>query len=181
MTPKFAESVDPLFLYVLRLLDRLDKGEVLSADTARRDLKVRLDNAESRLGQSPEWKLAKYALVCWIDEVLVDAPWEESAWWANNVLEFELFSTSDRYHQFYTKAIEAGTHARRDALEVFYLAVVLGFRGLYRDAFQAQSEAAGLNLPPNLETWARQTAMAIASSQPPMIDQSGAPGPGAPD
>ena len=33
-----------------------------------------LRNAEAHLGQKADWELAKYALVSWIDEVLIQAP-----------------------------------------------------------------------------------------------------------
>jgi hypothetical protein len=63
---------------------------------------------------------------------------------------------------------------------VFYVCVVLGFRGLYRDnaaAFLADQ----LGLPPNLEGWASQTSKSIQLGQGrPSITESPRPGSGAP-
>jgi type VI secretion system protein ImpK len=89
-------------------------------------------------------------------------------------MEVELFNTRLCNEQFYVKAKEASTLARRDALEVFYVCVVLGFRGLYRDPMAAAMLAEPRGLPPDLEMWARQTAMAIQLGQgrPPITDSS---------
>jgi type VI secretion system protein ImpK len=59
------------------------------------------------------------------------------------------------------KAKEASSLRRKDALEVYYVCVVMGFRGLYRDLNRAAAFSEALGLPPDLDTWARQTAMAI--------------------
>ncbi len=58
---------------------------------------------------------------------------------------------------------------------------MLGFRGLYRDPEESAYEAEALGLPPDLETWARQTSKAIRLGQglPPITDRGQMPG-GAP-
>jgi len=101
-------------------------------------------------------------------------------WWKNNVLEQELFSTRDRFHQFYERAKEAHSAGYRNALEVYYLCVVLGFRGLYADSWVAQQDAERFELPPTIEKWAAQVSMAIQLSPRPPIVGGGPMGPGAP-
>ena len=100
-----------------------------------------------------------------IDEVLLETPWAGQEWWNNNVLEVELFNTRLCNEQFYVKAQEASTLTRRDALEVFYVCVVLGFRGLYREPTLAAMLTEAHGLPPDLETWSEQTALAIRLGQ----------------
>ena len=124
-----------------------------------------LDQAEAIVGAGTEWDLAKYAIVSWIDEMLVETPWDGRDWWSNNVLEVELFNTRLCNEQFYVRAQEASTLARRDALEVFYVCVVLGFRGLYRDPNLSMMFSAAHGLPPDLDTWARQASLAIRLGQ----------------
>lgn len=165
MTPRFAQSVDPLFLYVLDLLDRLGKGERPSPQDERLRIRALLDQAEAIVGAGPEWEAAKYALVSWIDEVLVDTLWEGRNWWSNNVLEMEYFGTRACFEQFYLRAQEATTLARRDALEVFYVCVVLGFRGMYRDPDLAETLAQARGLPPTIDAWAKQATMSIRLGQ----------------
>jgi type VI secretion system protein ImpK len=181
MTPAFSEAVDPVFLDVLGLLERIGRDEHPSAKDERLRLRGWLDQAESKLGQGPDWQLGKYALVAWIDDVLIDAPWDGRGWWKENALEVEVFNTRLRHEQFYVKAQEASALPRKDALEVFYVCVVLGFRGLYRDPAAATLLAPQHNLPADLETWARSTSMAIQLGQGrPPISEASVPGEGAP-
>ena len=179
MTPEFAKAVDPVFLRVLRLQERIAAGENPSPPDEAAHIRGFLDQAESTLGQSPEWTLAKYALVAWVDEMLVDPEWEGGDWWKNNTLEQELFRSRQRFHQFYERAKEAHSHGYFNALEVYYLCVVLGFRGLYA-GLDSQHQLEELELPPTIERWAHQTAMAIRGSPRPPIQSGGAMGPGAP-
>lgn len=161
MTPEFAKAVDPVFLYVIGLLDRIGSDEAVSAPDERVRLLAELDHAESVLGQSEDWMLAKYALVTWIDEVLIEAPWEASGYFKNNKLEFEVFHSADAYVEFYRKAQEASGLRKKDALEVFYVCVIMGFRGLYRDPTQSAALTDELGMPPDLDTWAKRTADTI--------------------
>jgi type VI secretion system protein ImpK len=165
MTPKLAQAVDPIFIHVLDLLEQI-KGDVHPSPQEER-LKVcaLLDQAEAILGGGPEWELCKYAIVSWIDEMLVDTPWSGQEWWANNVLEVELFSTRVCSEQFFLKAQEAASMSSRDALEVYYVCVVLGFRGMYHDPHSAEMIARPYGLPADLETWAKQTSMSIRLGQ----------------
>jgi len=162
MTPQFARAVDPVFLHVLQLLDRISRDERVAPEDERLRIRGALDKAEAELGTGPESQLARYALISWIDEMLgVEAPWPHREWWQSNTLEWEAFKTQDRSEQFYLKAKEAGALRQKDALEVFYVCVVLGFRGLYRYPDRTAALAGPLELAPDLETWTRQTVMSI--------------------
>lgn len=165
MTPKVTQAVDPIFLYMLNLLDRISAGEEPSPHDERLRIRGLLDQAEALVGAGTEWELAKYALVSWIDEMLVDAPWRGADWWSNNVLEVELFNSRLCYEQFYVRAQQASSLSRRDSLEVFYICVVLGFRGLYRDPVMGEHLIQAHGLPSDLDQWAKQTALAIRLGQ----------------
>ncbi len=133
MTPKFAKAVDPIFMHMLRLLDRIESAESPDPGEERIQIRALIDQAEAMLGLGSEWELAKYALVSWIDEMLIDAPWESREWWKNNVLEQQIFGTRKRHQQFFIFAQKAAELIGKDALEVFYVCVILGFRGIYHD------------------------------------------------
>jgi type VI secretion system protein ImpK len=181
MTPKFAKAVDPVFMHVLGLLERIVRDENPPVSEERVKIRGWLDQAEGQLGHGQDWQLAKYALVSWIDDVLIDAPWEGRNWWKENALEVEIFNTRLRNEQFYMKGKEAASLPSKDALEVFYVAVVLGFRGLYRDPNAAAVLAEPRGLPPDLEAWAKQTSMAIQLGQGrPQVSESHEPIAGAP-
>ena len=165
MTPKLARAVDPVFLHVLDLLDRIADQQDPSPQQERLRIVALIDQAEAIVGAGEEWELAKYALVSWIDEMLVETPWTGRDWWSNNVLEMEMFNTRLCSEKFYEKARQASSLTNRDALEVFYVCVVLGFRGLYRDENLAASFIQAYNLPPDLPAWAHQVSMSIRLGQ----------------
>jgi type VI secretion system protein ImpK len=165
MTPRFAHAVDPVFSYVLDLLDRIHRHEHPSPQEQRLVIRGLLEQAEAILGTGADWELARYAIISWIDELLVDSPWEGAEWWSNNVLEMELFNTRACFEQFYVRAREASKLPQRDALEVFYVCMMLGFRGLYRDPQLQQSFLEAHGLPLDLEDWARQTGLSIRLGQ----------------
>lgn len=183
MRPRFSLAVDPILLDVLNLLDQISANEPVSAEEARDRIQNRFRETDARLTTDHErdgWELAKYALVAWIDDVLIDAPWAGSTWWENNSLEFAFFNTRERATSFFKKADEAALLTRRDALEVFYVCVILGFRGLY--ALQdATFLAEQLELPPDAPSWQKRVARLIEYGQGrPPIDGIPRPGAGAP-
>lgn len=97
--------------------------------------------------------------------MLVDAFWDGREWWSNNVLEIELFNTRECNEKFFVKAQQASTVAGRDALEVFYVCVILGFRGLYHNMEADSVVAPSLNLPFSLGEWAKQAALSVRLGQ----------------
>ncbi len=164
MTPQYANAIDPLFLYMLQTLERLKRNEAVDPTEIRDHVRNQFREIEAQLGQKPGWEHAKYALTAWVDEVMIDATWNGSEWWKNNVLEFEYFKTRDRAIAFFKEAEKASALTRRDSLEVFYLCVVLGFRGLYA-VEDAPFVADQLELPTTLDAWAQKTARQIQLGQ----------------
>lgn len=93
----------------------------------------------------------RYALVCWLDELMVETPWGSR--WNENKLETQLYQTNLRASMFWEQAKRAEGRSS-DALEVFFLCVTLGFRGDLRDS------------PARLEEWFNATHARIIHSQP---------------
>ena len=171
MTPKFAQAIDPVFLHVFDLLDRIAANERISPEQERLKLHGRLDVMEGAIEVKADAELARYAITCWIDETLcLDVEWRNREWWQSNTLEWERFNTMDRHERFYLRAREASGLRQKDALEVFYVCVVLGFRGLYRDPARAADLAQQYQLPPELDTWIQQTGelIRLGQGQPPI-------------
>lgn len=161
MTPKHSLAVDPVLLHMLDFLDRISEGHEPNPLEERIRIRALLDQGEAIIGAGREWDLTKYALVSWIDEMLVETTWSGREWWSNNVLEMEIFRSRLCNEQFYLFAKEASTLTRRDSLEVYYVCVVLGFRGLYRDPILSAMFAQQHGLPADMATWAKQTALSI--------------------
>lgn len=165
MTPKFAKAIDPIFEAALRFESKIESAQDDSSfNTAdeRATLIRKIDAAELELGKTKDWELAKYAICGWIDARLIGSPWKESNWWNNNCLELRYFKTQLAHHRFFEKAIEAESLPEKDALEVFYLAVVLGFRGFYKDApAVAREKANELDLPDSMERWCQKVVRSL--------------------
>lgn len=87
-------------------------------------------NPAPRDSQQSVFLGARYALACWIDEIIVDdpsCPWRER--WKENMLETQLFGgSSQRRWRFWAQAELAERQVGSDALEVYFWCVMLGFR-----------------------------------------------------
>lgn len=165
MTPELARAVDPVIAHVVRLLDRVRDNKPVDVEHERAEIVSLLERGGAAVGEGRTWQLAKYALVAWIDELMVETPWSDRDWWSNNVLEVELFNTRLCFEQFFVWGREAASPEHRDALEVFYVCVVLGFRGLYRNQKSSEPLLRARELPLTLDGWAKQTALAIEVGQ----------------
>ncbi|MBX3444406.1 MAG: DotU family type IV/VI secretion system protein [Planctomyces sp.] len=164
MTPRFSKAVDPIFMHVIRTLDRIERHEELNPHLEQAAIQSRIERAESELGGSPEWQLAKYALVAWIDDAMIFAEWSGNRWWQENPLEVVIYRERVAAYKFFQDAKEAAAAQLKDALEVFYVCVMLGFYGAYRpEAFGARDQdehrlfLRQYDLPPTREAWAKQT------------------------
>ena len=158
MQTEFANAVDPIFQAALRLESRIENRDRIVTADERAILIRKIEEAEAKLGLREEWKLSKYAICGWIDSRLIEIPWQESGWWKDNCLEKKFFGTRDAHEDFFKKAIEAGSLPNKNALEVFYLAVVLGFRGFYAnsDASYSRQMSKKLRIPDTIEAWCRE-------------------------
>jgi type VI secretion system protein ImpK len=95
----------------------------------------------------------RYALVCWLDEIFsLDAPPDWSSRWSEETLEVNLYGMRDRALNFWHQARKAETRPS-DALEAYFLCVMLGFRGDYRDQ------------PDRLQSWVSSAYALISKGQ----------------
>ncbi len=145
--------------------NRLARGEALSLATEQAALE-RLLSRESDASRyadlSTELEI-RYALVCWLDEIFIlDPVWGPG--WNEHKLEGVMFETNDRAWKFWEKARRAAARSDTDVLEVYYLCVMVGFRGeLLED-------------PEKLRSWSEVTRGQIEKSQgenwvsPPELD-----------
>lgn len=165
MTPKFARAVDPIFSCVLDLLDRIDRGQQLDPAEEKAKIVKCVDSASAQLGQSPDWSdLARYALYAWIDSELAKVrPWEGREWWQSHSLELDYWGQGLANVVFFERAKEAAKLTSKDALEVYYVCVILGFRGFYENLPEGDKIRIieSIGLPPDLRSWVSQYSHAI--------------------
>lgn len=167
MTPRFAEAIDPILLHMFSLLERLEAGTAVSAAEEKRSLEILIQQADSRLSdQSGRWEPAKYALTSWIDEMLIDAHiWEGRGWWRENVLEWTLFNSRRCNDLYFINGNKVLNSDADDALQMIYVCVLLGFRGLYRDPKLSRVIIDNNALPHDLNTWSDEFANAVRQAR----------------
>lgn len=135
MRSETAEVVLPVFRYGLLIKERLRHGEPCSMSEVQAKLKTLLRKTEqtAQAGGSDTSDVflgIRYPLACWLDEIFIvdkDSPWKVE--WNEQKLEWALFQTNERAWMFKRQARLAESRGDIDALEVFYLCVMLGFRG----------------------------------------------------
>ena len=156
MTPEFATAFDHVLLELLGLFERAAEGTAGPAEQEQARVRAALDRGAARLPgtRAKDWELAGYAVAALADEILiVEIVWPGQPWWENHVLEMAAFGKRERATRFFDRAEQAAELANRDALEAFMLAVVLGFKGKFRDQ------------PDSLANWLRRQEQLVKPGQ----------------
>jgi type VI secretion system protein ImpK len=138
MQKETADLVYPIFRQGLRIMDRVRRGERLTMKTEQGELRrlFRMPGGGQGAPTSHGNFLGvRYPMACWLDEVFIldpESPWKSN--FADEGMEPTLFQGSRlRAELFWEQAHLAQTQGDVDALEVFYLCVMLGFRGELRE------------------------------------------------
>ena len=137
---------EPFFLKVLSIVNRTTASDSASLGDLSKRLKDDLKQMDAKVASgladlSPgDWQTIKRMLVYWADEVLTARVPE----WQNHVLELDCYEDRNRAWKFYVEAEKNLPTAGPGCAELFYLAVVLGFRG---DIISAFRHELGKDLP----------------------------------
>jgi type VI secretion system protein ImpK len=122
----------------LRILERLRRGERPPMDTEQANLRALFQMGGPVVpptsGEDNAPLGVQYPLACWMDERFIldeDSPWKEE--WRQKSMEFALFRRVDRAWLYPRQAKLPATLSSPELAEVFYLCVMLGFRGEWRD------------------------------------------------
>ena len=168
MNENIASIVHPVVDYGLALRARFNTGKTIDVDLEQSRLQgMLLSEAESQIhsgfgretSQSPDsfeagqrvtssFLGARYALVCWLDEMFTLNE-HSSHLWNERKLEAKLYGTNDRAWKFWEQARLAQVRSDSSELEVFFLCVNLGFRGERR------------NRPEELRSWNNQAKLRL--------------------
>jgi type VI secretion system protein ImpK len=188
MRDEIANMVYPVMTYALNLHERVKNGSTIDFEGQQATLKGLLGNEaaakqiaefggegslERSMFRAPgssrvtteQFLGTRYALACWIDELfIVDSPWDQQ--WNEKKLEVALYGSAERAWLFWEQARKAESRPEGDALEVFFLCVMLGFRGELRGE------------PDKLQSWAKSSLTQISKRQkrqPPKLPEKGEP------
>lgn len=96
-----------------------------------------------------DYDLARFAICAWVDEVILNSPWQEKDQWKREQLQRLYYHTTDAGEEFFERLNQLGLH-QRDVREVYFLCLALGFMGRYchpgDEYLLAQVKASNLKL-----------------------------------
>lgn len=73
---------------------------------------------------------ARFALCAWIDETVMNSPWQHRAAWQRVLLQSEYYNTVNAGAEFYDRLNQLHPE-QNDVREIYYLCLGLGFAGRY--------------------------------------------------
>ena len=136
MREEIANLVFPVLKEGLHLKERLERGDRpdFQAEQARLRALLRRETEARQWpafgGEGEQFLGVRYALACWLDELFCDDQWGDwGRFWNNSKMETVLYKTNLRNRVFWQQAEMAERRNEKDALEGYYLCVMLGFRG----------------------------------------------------
>jgi type VI protein secretion system component VasF len=147
MTPEFASLVHPTLHYVLDLSSRIKGSERVDLKSERYRIRNDLRHAEEGAARSAgainpaDFELARQVLIYWTDEILTIADQR----WKEMTLEWEYYNSQDRAWKFYMDGESKARNSNGDVIELWYLAMVLGFEG---DIFEGFRKLKRQDFPP---------------------------------
>src|SRR5579862_7998953 len=117
MRDDIADLVHAVFRTGMDFKERLSGGERLEVEEVQSELLALLSDARLR-SRGRDDLGARFALVCWLDEIFIDdSPWGQQ--WSKRSLEYDEYGTKDRAHLFWHPGVDSASDA--DTLEVYYL------------------------------------------------------------
>jgi len=146
------ELIGPVYAVIGKALDlkeRLERTpELVSFEKEQGNLKELVRKVpnlgEDRSDHEDLFLGIRYPLICWLDEVFIlNSRWKTE--WTEFSLEMSLYDSRDRAWKFWEQAQMAESKVSADAVEVFFLCAMLGFRGDW------------YNKPEKLQLWHKAT------------------------
>jgi len=135
--PRLADLCSEVFAFAFNLRASKDPG---TADEVKQKISTIFSEFETK-GRSSGFKpetiqTAKYAMVAFIDESVLSSKFPMKDEWAGSPLQLEYFNDFAAGEEFYTKLkqVQAGGDSERlDLLQVYFLCLTHGFKGMYID------------------------------------------------
>jgi type VI secretion system protein ImpK len=103
-------------------------------DQVKGDIQRLIRESEALFNQGSlsrdDYDQARFAVCAWVDETLLKSPWQHRNLWLKDQLQRTFYNTTDAGEEFFQRLSAIGLH-QREAREVFYLCLALGFTGRY--------------------------------------------------
>ena len=123
------------FILILQLRATTNYGPADVLKSKVLDMFDKFENNSRKIGVDNERiRLAKFALVAFLDETIISSDWSEKNEWLTEPLQIKLFDTFNAGEEFFTNmsTLRQRTSANKDVLEIYYLCLSLGFKGKYQ-------------------------------------------------
>ena len=123
-----------LFLLIVQFRNNTQSGDF---DLVYAETRKLFENFEEECRRrnipAEEVNTAKYGLAAFLDETVLNSRWPYRDKWADNPLQLEYFGTYLAGEIFFDKLEEIRQRAegKPDLLEIYYLSLLLGFKGKY--------------------------------------------------
>ena len=77
-----------------------------------------------------DYDQARFAVCAWVDETILSSNWDQKSKWQREQLQRIYYNTTEAGEEVFERLNNLGLH-QREAREVYYLCLVLGFKGRY--------------------------------------------------
>ncbi|HXX93859.1 MAG TPA: type IVB secretion system protein IcmH/DotU [Planctomycetota bacterium] len=133
-TVTLADLCSDLLAFAVQLKKSADPGEA-EALRQKIDEQFRALEVRARQADIPQEDLqqAKYAIVAFLDEIVLTSSWPLKEAWADKPLQLLYFNEFAAGEEFYNRIDQYRGARKNSVLEVYYLSLSLGFRGKYVD------------------------------------------------
>ena len=123
------------FILILQLRATTEYGAADKLKSQVLEMFERFESNARKIGiDNEKVRLAKFALVALLDETIISSEWSEKGEWLTEPLQIKLFDTFNAGEEFFTHMsnLRQRSSANKDALEIYYLCLSLGFKGKYQ-------------------------------------------------
>jgi type VI secretion system protein ImpK len=121
-----------MLIMQIRITRQLDDPATMRAKV--KDLLSRLDSKGRSAGiEYEQLEAAKFALVAFLDEAVTGIEFADKDSWLSSPLQMELYNRYDAGEEFFKRlqSLRQRPQANLQALEIYYLCLVAGFKGKY--------------------------------------------------
>ncbi len=129
LTDCFMELIAYVTYFLKTVATRQPPFDQVNADIQRL-ISVSDDCLRNGAISQEDYNSARFAIFAWIDEAILNSPWNQKARWQAEKLQRLYYQTADAGEVFFERLNAIGPH-QRDVREVYYLCLAMGFMGQY--------------------------------------------------
>jgi len=132
---KLSDLSSECLILILQLRSTDEYGDADVLKTRVYEMFERFEsNARKFAIDNEKTRMAKFALVAFLDETIISSSWSLKEAWLSDPVQIKLFETFNAGEEFFNflNELSQRTGANKEVLEVYYLCLSLGFKGKYQ-------------------------------------------------